>query len=74
MVASLEQFGIDRLAVEDRLELIGLIWDSVAGDRVPTPIPEWHRLELERRVSEADANPGAGLPWEAVRARILSAS
>ena len=74
MVASLEQFGIDRLAVEDRLELIGLIWDSVATDQVPTPIPEWHRSELARRVAAADANPEAGIPWEVVRARITAVS
>jgi len=74
MVASLEQFGIDRLAVEDRLELIGLIWDSVAGEQVPTPIPEWHRLELARRIAAADSEPGAGVPWEVVRARITGVS
>ena len=74
MVASLEQFGIDRLAVEDRLELIGLIWDSVAAEQVPTPIPEWHRRELSRRIAAADANPEAGIPWEVVRARIAEVS
>ena len=74
MVASLEQFGIDRLAVEDRLELIGLIWDSVAGEQVPTPIPEWHRRELARRIAAADSEPGAGVPWEVVRARITGVS
>lgn len=72
MAVTLEQFGIDRLPVEDRLELLGLIWDSVANDRVPTPIPEWHREELARRIAAADADPGAGIPWEVVRARLLA--
>ncbi len=74
MVRSLEEFGIDRLAVEDRLELIGLIWDSVAAEQVPTPIPDWHRQELDRRIAAADADPHAGIPWDVVRARLLGAS
>ena len=71
MVVTLEQFGIERLTVEQRLELVGLIWDSVTAGGVPSPIPEWHRRELERRIAAADADPGAALPWAEVRARLL---
>ena len=71
MVLTMEQFGIDRLTVGQRLELLGLIWDSVTAEGVPTPIPEWHRRELDRRIAAADADPGAALPWDEVRARLL---
>lgn len=69
MGLSLEQFGIDRLDLEQRLELLGLLWDSIP-DTTPFDPPEWHVRELERRVAAADANPGAAEPWEAVYARL----
>jgi len=69
----LEQFGIDRLGPDQRLELIGLIWDSLPDDAPFVP-PEWHLRELERRLAAADADPGAGEPWETVRARLSKKS
>jgi putative addiction module component (TIGR02574 family) len=69
MGLTLEQFGIDRLSPSQRLELIGLIWDSLPDDAPFTP-PAWHLRELEQRIAAADANPGAAEPWEAVRARL----
>jgi putative addiction module component (TIGR02574 family) len=69
MVLTLEQFGIDRLSAEQRLELISLIWDSLPDDAPFTP-PTWHLQELERRIAAADANPGAAEPWETVLARL----
>ena len=50
MSLTLEQFGIDRLSPHERLELIGLIWDSLPPDTPLTP-PDWHLQELERRVA-----------------------
>jgi len=69
----LEQFGIDRLGPDQRLELIGLIWDSLPDDAPFVP-PEWHLRELERRLAAADADPGAAEPWETVRARLSKKS
>jgi len=69
MSLTLEQFGIDRLSTQERVELIGLIWDSIPDD-APFTSPDWHLRELERRVAAADANPGAAESWEAVLARL----
>lgn len=74
MAVTMEEFGIDRLTVDQRLELLGLIWDSVTAGGVPTPIPDWHRRELDRRIAAADADPGAARPWADVRARLLGGS
>jgi putative addiction module component (TIGR02574 family) len=69
MGLTLEQFGIDRLSSQQRLELIDLIWESLPDDAPFTP-PDWHLRELERRIAAADADPSAAEPWEAVRARL----
>jgi putative addiction module component (TIGR02574 family) len=68
MAPTIQDLGIDRLTAEQRLRLIGEIWDSLSVH--DTPIPESHREELDRRLADADANPSAGMPWEEVRARL----
>jgi putative addiction module component (TIGR02574 family) len=74
MSQSLQQFGIDRLSIPERLELIGQIWDSIAEADEELPLPDWHRLELERRRADAEADPGAGIPWEIVKDRLADGS
>lgn len=73
MSLTLSQFGIDRLDAQQRVELIGQIWDSLPDD-VPYAPPDWHIQELERRIAAADANPAAGEPWETVLARLSKRS
>jgi putative addiction module component (TIGR02574 family) len=66
---TLQELGIDQLSKQDRLRLIGEIWESL-GPLDELEIPESHREELDRRLAAADADPAAGRPWEEVRARL----
>jgi putative addiction module component (TIGR02574 family) len=59
------------LSVQQRLELIGELWDSIPDSLDALPVPEWHREQLERRLATADADPGAAIPWEEVKRRLL---
>jgi hypothetical protein len=49
MPTSLSELDLTQLTVDQRLELIGLLWDSIPVEALP--MPEWHRLELERRLA-----------------------
>lgn len=69
----LEELGIDRLSVPDRLALIGQIWDTLASDD-EWPLPDWHLPELQERLATADADPGAAIPWSIVKARLVRRS
>jgi putative addiction module component (TIGR02574 family) len=55
------------LTVDQRLELIGELWDSIPDSVDALPVPEWHRKELEKRIAAADADPDAAIPWEDVK-------
>lgn len=66
MPVSLEMLGINRLSVAERLELIEQIWDSLPEQVAPDEVPEWHRAELARRRTLAEAQPGVGKPWREV--------
>ena len=72
MAVTLEELGIDRLSVEERIDLVQRIWDSISHDSMVVPLSEAQRSELERRADEDDANPDDVIPWEQVMAESLA--
>jgi putative addiction module component (TIGR02574 family) len=62
------------LSVEERLELVSAIWNSIAADAQANPallpLSDEERAELDRRVAEDDADPGAAIPWDEALAQI----
>ena len=69
MSSTFQDLGIDRLSNEERLQLIGEIWESLTPiDQLN--IPDSHREELDRRLAAADAGTLPGTPWEEVRTRL----
>lgn len=72
MSLTVERSELEKLSVSERLELIGLLWDSLSETE---PVaPEWHRAEVMRRRAAADADPGAGARWHEVRARLTGSA
>lgn len=73
MTVTINELGIDRLSVRERLDLIEQIWDSLPEAVDPDEVPEWHKEVLAKRLAEAEAKPGVGVPWRealaAIRAR-----
>jgi len=70
MSVSLEQLGIDRFSVRERLELIEQIWDSLPEQVNPDEVPPWHLAELAKRRAEANTSPRVGRPWREALARF----
>jgi putative addiction module component (TIGR02574 family) len=66
MAQSLPELKLGELTVEQRLELIGILWDGIPESVDALAIPDSHREELERRIARADAHPEDGVPWEDV--------
>ena len=62
-IVSLHDLGIDRLSVEERLQVTEAILDSVVHDVEAAPFPDWQKAELERRLADSVANPDAVRPW-----------
>ena len=57
-----------RLPVDERLQLVEDIWDSIAATPEDVPVPDWHKAELDRRLDEPE--PGPNLSWDEVRAKL----
>lgn len=62
------------LTVDERLELIGRLWDSIPDSLDELPVPEWHRQELEKRLAAADADPEAAISWDEAKQRLRTKS
>lgn len=56
------------LSVSDKMDLIGLLWNSIPEDEVP--ISEFHLRVIEERLAARAANPGEGQSWEEVKAEL----
>ncbi len=50
-----------RLSVDDRLELVAKIWDSISQDGLP-PLSQAARELVDRRIEAADRNPQSRVP------------
>ncbi len=72
MTALLEQLGIDRMTVVERIELAQEILDSVAAEQPRAPLSDAKRRELDCRIADHAANPEDGVPWEEVEAAALA--
>lgn len=72
MPPTLQELGIDRLSIDDRVALAHAIWESVAQEVEQTPLTEAQCRELERRLADKAARPDAYTPWEVVKARALA--
>lgn len=61
---------IDDLNIEERLELIESLWESLVADPSNIPVTDAQKKMLDKRLDEIDAGDDAGIPWEDVKARI----
>jgi putative addiction module component (TIGR02574 family) len=52
------------LSPADRLDVIEQLWLSVAAAPDELELTDAQRHELDRRLADAEANPGDGIPWE----------
>lgn len=57
-----------RMSVEEKLQLIATLWDSMTPEDIP--IPDWQRQELERRIEAQQQDPQPGQTWEDVKREI----
>lgn len=49
-----------KLSVEERLQLVEEIWDSIASTQEAMPLTQAQAEELDRRMADLEAKPDAG--------------
>lgn len=58
--------ALRELPIEERLQLVEDLWDSIAADQNAIPLTDWQRAELDRRLDAYEADGEMGRPAEAV--------
>ncbi len=59
-----------RLPPSERLQAIAELWDSLEGQAELFPLSDEERAELDRRVTEDDADPAPGVSWSELRRKL----
>ena len=61
-----------KLSVEERIDLIESIWESITSSgAVPGPT-EAQSAELDRRLADHEKNPDDVIPWDEVRSEAIT--
>lgn len=71
MSSILKDLGIDRLSVDQRLDLMHEIWESISAEGGRKPLSKARRIELENRLAEHIASPEDVVPWEQIKAEAI---
>ncbi len=58
------------LDVPEKLELIGVLWESIDQSAHPVSMSDELVAELDRRKAEVERDPSLLVPWEVVRTRL----
>lgn len=61
---------INRMSPQERLSLIGDLWDSLSDSEVP--LPQAQRLELERRLAHFDEQASHAITWDQFKAKLAT--
>lgn len=61
-----------QLSLEEQLELVEALWDSIAERHAVPPLTDAQKAELERRIADHETNPDDVVPWEEVKASALA--
>lgn len=65
---------IAALSVDERLQLVEAIWNSIAADTEHVPLSSAQLQEIERRLADQAQHPDDVVAWEDVRAQALARS
>ncbi len=63
-------FEIDKLGVDERLDLIEEIWESLASEPSQVPLPNAHKAVLDERLDQIEAGDDPEIPWREVLDQI----
>jgi hypothetical protein len=64
---------IEQMGVEERLQTMELLWDSLTRNPDAVPSPDWHGEILAERIAKIERGEGEFLTLEEAKARLLKA-
>jgi len=62
---------VETWPIDDRIRLVQDVWERLGDQGYEPELTDEVKAELDRRLAEMERNPGAGVPWEEVKSRVL---
>jgi len=62
--------GFDELTVEEKLDYVELLWDSIAARPETVAVPDWHLEVIEQRTHGGQAGSHDGRSWDDFREEL----
>ena len=62
------------LPVQERIQLVELIWESIAGFPQAIAVSQELKADLSARLVEFERDPEAGYAWDQVKAQLKNGS
>lgn len=59
-----------KLTVAEKLRVVEELWDDIGQTEESFPLPQWHRVEADRRAAELDAAPSIALSRQELWRRV----
>ena len=69
---ALPAIDVDRLSTDERLDLIGMLWDGIGAAASALPLTTAQREELDTRLDDLDREGPTGATWDEAVRRIGS--
>ena len=63
-----------QLPVQERIQLVEMIWQSIAAIPQAIEVSPELKTELDARLAEFEQNPEAGYSWDQVKAHLKNGS
>jgi putative addiction module component (TIGR02574 family) len=63
---------VSRLSPEEKLILVGELWDELARNPSDVPVSREQLAELDRRMEEFRQNPSDVRSWEEIKRRLAT--
>lgn len=58
------------MSPDQKLQLIGELWDDLSATPSNVPLQQWQKEELDRRKANLEAHPESALTWDEILERI----
>ena len=71
MANTLEQLGLDRLSLNERLALVDDLWESILAEPEAYRLTSAQEIDLRRRLEAYLDDPKAGSPWKEAKQRLM---
>lgn len=63
--------AIETLSVEEKVDLMDRLWESLAKSPENIPSPAWHGEVLAARQAKMDRGESKPIPWEEAKRQVL---